>query len=156
VQPHLRGKDGLTVTTYDRVGSKLIATGKLLTLDNQIDTTTGTVKARAIFNNKDNVLYPNQFVNARLLVNTEHDAILIPTSTIQHNGTASFVYVLQNDFAHMQSVNPGVTDGGTTAVTGVKDGDILANSSFDKLQDKSQIKVSKEPIPASNVGSSAP
>jgi multidrug efflux system membrane fusion protein len=114
-----------------------------------------------VFSNKDNALYPNQFVNSRLLVDMEHNALLIPTSTIQHNGTDAFVYVLENNFAHMVYIKPGVTDGGTTAVTGVKqgeikDGDVLANSSFDKLQDKSPIRVSKEPIPASTVGSSAP
>jgi membrane fusion protein, multidrug efflux system len=156
VQPHLRGKTGLTVTAFDRGGSKLLGTGKLLTLDNQIDTTTGTVKARAVFSNKDNALFPNQFVNSRLLVNTEHNVVLIPTSAIQHNGTTSFVYILQNTVAHMRAVTPGVTDGGTSVVQGIHEGDILANSSFDKLQDNSQVRVSKEPIPASTVGSSAP
>jgi multidrug efflux system membrane fusion protein len=156
VQPHLRGRSGLTVTAFDRGGSKLLGTGRLLTLDNQIDTTTGTVKARAVFANKDNALYPNQFVNSRLLVNTEHGVVLIPTSAIQHNGTTSFVYVLQENFAHLKTVTPGVTDGGTSAVTGINDGDVLANSSFDKLQDKAQVRISKDPIPASTVGSSAP
>jgi multidrug efflux system membrane fusion protein len=156
VQPHLHGKNGLQVKAFDRGGSTLIGTGQLLTLDNQIDTTTGTVKARAVFANKDNRLYPNEFVNSRLLVNTEHNVILIPTSTIQHNGTMAFVYVLQNNVAHMKTVTPGVTDGDTSAVTGINAEDVLANSSFDKLQDNSQIRVSKEPIPASTVGSSAP
>jgi membrane fusion protein, multidrug efflux system len=156
IQPHLHGKGSLTVTAYDRGGSKLIGTGQLLTLDNQIDTTTGTVKARAVFANKDSSLYPNQFVNSRLLINTERDVILIPTSAIQHNGTTSFVYVLQDNVAHMKTVTPGVTDGDMSAVTGINDGDVLANSSFDKLQDKSQVRVSKQPIPASTVGSSAP
>ncbi len=156
VEPHLHGRGGLTTTAFDRNGSTLLATGQLLTLDNQIDTTTGTVKARAIFQNKDNKLYPNEFVNTRLLVTTEHNVVLIPTSAIQHNGTTAFVYVLQNNVAHMKTVDPGVTDGGTSAVTGVNDGDILADSSFDKLQDNSQVRVSKQPIPASTVGSSAP
>ena len=156
VQPHLRSKGSLKVTALDRGGSTVIGTGQLLTLDNQIDTTTGTVKARAVFPNADNRLYPNEFVNTRLLVNTEYNVILIPTSAIQHNGTTAFVYVLQNSVAHMKMVTPGVTDGDMSAVTGLNDGDVLANSSFDKLQDNSQVRISKEPIPASTVGSSAP
>jgi multidrug efflux system membrane fusion protein len=127
-----------------------------LTLDNQIDTTTGTVKARASFVNKDASLYPNEFVNTRLLVNTLHNATLIPASAIQHNGQASYVYVLQNNTAHMRSIKQGVTDGGTTEVAGINPGDVLANSSFDKLQDNSKIIVSRKPIVTSTSGSTAP
>ncbi len=156
VQPHLRQKAPLAVTAFDRAGQRQLAQGTLLSLDNQIDTTTGTVKARSIFNNKDNALYPNQFVNTRLLVNTLHNATLIPTSTIQHNGTAAFVYVLEDNVAHMHSVTTGVTDGGNTSVTGIEPGDVLADSSFDKLQDNAKIAVSTKPLPASNTGSSAP
>lgn len=156
VEPRLRKKAALPVTAFDRGGQSQIGSGTLLTLDNQIDTTTGTVKARSIFSNKDNALYPNQFVNARLLVDTQHDATLIPTSAIQHNGTEAFVYVLENDVAHMRSVTPGVTDNNTTAVSGINPGDLLANSSFDKLQDNSKVVISSKPIPASTSGSSAP
>lgn len=156
IEPRLRKKTALTVTALDRSGKKQIGSGTLLTLDNQIDTTTGTVKARSIFGNKDNSLYPNQFVNTRLLVDTQHDATLIPTSAIQHNGTQSFVYVLIDNIAHMRTVQPGVTDGDTSAVTGINPGDLLANSSFDKLQDNSKVVVSSKPIPASTSGSSAP
>ena len=155
ITPHLRGKP-LQVTAFDRGGQKQLGDGTLLSLDNQIDTTTGTVKARANFPNRDNVLFPNQFVNARLLVNTQHNAILIPTSAIQHNGTTAFVYVLQEDFAHMRTIQAGVTDGGNTAVTGINAGDVVADSSFDKLQDKSKIAISNKPVPASTTGSSAP
>lgn len=157
VAPHLRQRTPLEVTAFDRSGQHQIATGALLTLDNQIDTTTGTVKARSSFNNKDSALYPNQFVNARLLVNTIHDATLIPTSAIQHNGTASFVYVIQENVAHMRSVKPGVVDGDTTQVTGIDPGDVLADSSFDKLQDKSKVIVAGgKPVPSSTSRSSAP
>ena len=156
VTPHLRQRTPLEVTAFDRGGQNQIAKGTLLTIDNQIDTTTGTVKARSSFNNKNNVLYPNQFVNARLLVNTIHDATLIPTSAIQHNGTASFVYVIQENVAHMRNVKPGVVDDDTTQVTGIDPGDVLADSSFDKLQDKSKVVVSSKPIPSSTSRSSAP
>jgi membrane fusion protein, multidrug efflux system len=156
IQPRLRQKAKLPVDAYDRAALKQIATGTLLTLDNQIDTTTGTVKARATFDNKEGSLFPNEFVNTRLLVNTLQGATLIPTSAIQHNGAASFVYVLQNDTAHMRSVKPGVTEGQTTQATGVNPGDVVANSSFDKLQDNAKVIVSSKPIPAATAGSSAP
>ncbi len=157
IQPRLRQRAKLTVDAYDRAALKQIATGTLLTLDNQIDTTTGTVKARASFENKDLSLFPNEFVNARLLVNTLQGATLIPSSAIQHNGTASFVYVLQNNTAHMRSVKPGVIEGNTTQVTGINPGDVVANSSFDKLQDNAKVTVSNKPTPpAATPGSSAP
>jgi membrane fusion protein, multidrug efflux system len=156
VQPRLRQHAKLPVDAYDRAALKQIATGTLLTLDNQIDTTTGTVKARAQFDNKDSMLFPNEFVNARLLVNTLQNATLIPTSAVQHNGTASFVYVIQDNVAHMRSVKTSVTEGDNSAVTGVNPGDVLADSSFDRLQDKSKITVSKTPIPANPSGSNAP
>ncbi len=141
VAPRLRQHARLTVDAYDRTALKKIATGTLLSLDNQIDTTTGTVKARASFANKDQALYPNEFVNTRLLVDTLHDATLIPSSTIQHNGQAAFVYVLQDGKAHMRSITSGVTEGGTTQVTGINPGDVLANSSFDKLTDGAQVNL---------------
>ena len=157
IQPRLRQQVKLPVEAYDRAALKQIASGTLLTLDNQIDTTTGTVKARASFDNKDGSLFPNQFVNARLLVNTLQGATLIPSSAIQQNGAASFVYVLQNNTAHMRTVKPGVTEGETAQVTGINPGDVVANSSFDKLQDNAKVTVSKKPIPAeATAGSSAP
>jgi membrane fusion protein, multidrug efflux system len=156
IQPRLKQNAKLTVDVYDRAALKQIATGSLITLDNQIDTTTGTVKARALFENKDALLFPNEFVNARLLVNTLQGATLVPTSAIQHNGAASFVYLLQNNTAHMRSVKPGVTEGETTQLTGINPGDVVANSSFDKLQDNSKIVVSSKPVPANTSGSSAP
>ncbi len=155
-QPRLRERTKLPVEAYDRAALKKVASGTLLTLDNQIDTTTGTVKGRATFDNRDSSLFPNEFVNTRLLVNTLHGATIIPSSAIQHNGAASFVYVIQDDTAHMRSVKPGVTEGLNTEVTGINPGDVLADSSFDKLQDKSKIVVSKQPIPANTSGSNAP
>lgn len=156
VQPRLRQHAKLTVDAFDRTAQKQIASGTLLTLDNLIDTTTGTVKGRASFDNKDDLLFPNEFVNTRLLVNTLQGATLVPNSTIQQNGPVSFVYVIQDNVAHLRTVKAGVTDGNTTAVTGINPGDVLANSSFDRLQDKSKIVVSRTPIPASTSGSSAP
>jgi multidrug efflux system membrane fusion protein len=146
----------LTVEAVDRASTKKIGTGTLLTLDNQIDTTTGTVKARASFLNKDAGLFPNQFVNVRLLVKMIHGATLIPASAIQHNGKTAFVFVIQSDTAHMATIQQGVTDGGMTQVTGINPGDEVAISSFDKLQDNSKVTVSKNPAPANNAGSNTP
>jgi membrane fusion protein, multidrug efflux system len=157
VQPRLRVGAKLAVEAYDRAALKKIASGSLLTLDNQIDTTTGTVKARASFDNRDTALFPNEFVNARLLVNTLQGATIVPSSAIQHNGAASFVYVIQDDTAHQRSVRPGVTEGDNTEVTGINPGDVVADSSFDKLQDKSKVVVSKQPLaPSRRIGSNAP
>jgi membrane fusion protein, multidrug efflux system len=156
VQQHLHKNVPLTVDAFDRGGQKKVATGKLLTLDNLIDTTTGTVKARASYDNRDSALFPNEFVNVRLLVDTVHGATLIPASAIQHNGQTAFVYVLQDNTAHMRTITPGVTDGGLTQVTGINPGDVLANSSFDKLQDNAKVAVSGKPAPGTTAGSAAP
>ena len=144
VAARLRKKAKLTVDAFDRTAQTKIASGTLLTLDNQIDTTTGTVKARSVFENKNDALFPNQFVNTRLLVNTLQGVTLIPASAIQQNGQASFVYVIQDNVAHMRNVKPGVTDGGLTQVDGINPGDVVANSSFDKLQDNVAVAVSNK------------
>jgi membrane fusion protein, multidrug efflux system len=157
VQPRMRQKAKLTVDAYDRAALKKIASGTLLTLDNQIDTTTGTVKARASFDNKDGLLFPNEFVNTRLLVNTLQGATIVPSSAVQQNGNQSFVYVIENNTAHQRSVKPGVTEGDNTAVTGVNPGDVVADSSFDRLTDKAKIVISKQPMPTSiTTGGNAP
>ena len=153
VQKQLGKKAKLSVEAYDRGGLEKIATGTLLTLDNQIDTTTGTVKARGSFQNNDSVLFPNEFVNVRLLVDTVHDATLIPASAIQHNGQTAFVYVLQDNTAHMRVIKPGVTNAGQTQVTGIEPGEVLANSSFDKLQDNAKVVVAGSGKPPSGTPS---
>ncbi|WP_105533627.1 efflux RND transporter periplasmic adaptor subunit [Solimicrobium silvestre] len=164
VQARLRVHAKLKVDAFERTAQKIIASGELLTLDNQIDTTTGTIKARAVFDNKGDTLFPNQFINTRLLVNTIQGATLIPASAIQQNGQASFVYVIQNKIAFMRSVTPGVTNAGSTQVTGLNPGEVVANSSFDKLQDKIAVTlpvpaaapVVPKPAAAATPGSSAP
>jgi multidrug efflux system membrane fusion protein len=151
VQEQTRHGKHLSVDALDRTQQAKIASGKLLTVDNQIDTTTGTVKLRAIFDNKNGALFPNQFVNTRLLVNTLQGVTLIPNSTIQRNGQTAFVYLIQNGAAQIRNIQTGVSDGGVTAVTGINPGDVVANSSFEKLQNGSKINVSKQPpAPAAN------
>jgi multidrug efflux system membrane fusion protein len=157
IQARLRQGAKLPLDAYDRTGEHKIEQGTLLTLDNLIDTTTGTVKGRASFANRNVDLYPNQFVNTRLLVNTLQNVTLIPNSAIQHNGPVAFVYVLQNGVAHERKVTTGVTDTSTTAVQGINPGDVLADSSFDKLEDNSKVVLSTRPVtPVSASGSEAP
>jgi membrane fusion protein, multidrug efflux system len=159
VEARLNAGAKLPVDAFDRTALTKIASGRLLTINNQIDTTTGTVKGRALFANANEALFPNQFVNTRLLVNTLEGVTLIPSSAIQQNGQASFVYLIQNNFAHMVSIKPGVTDGGLTQVEPIpgaeviNPGDVVANSSFDKLQDKIKVAISNNPAASSNPAS---
>ncbi len=154
VQQQLRQNAKLTADAYDRAGVNKITTGTLMTLDNQIDTTTGTVKARALFANKNAELFPNEFVNIRLLVNTIHGATLIPSSGIQHNGKVAFVFIIRDDVAHMRNIQTGVIDHGMAQVTGLNPGDVVATSSFDKLQDNSKVTISITPTPGNASGNS--
>jgi len=142
ILPQMRKRAKLAVDAFDRSDQNKIASGTLLTLDNQVDTTTGTVKARAQFANKDSSLFPNQFVNARLLVNTISGATLIPMATVQHNGQVAYVYLISNGHAHITPINVGVVDGLTAQVTGINPGDQLATSGFEKLQDNSPVTIS--------------
>ena len=135
IQTQLRRGSRLPVDAFDRSQQKKLSSGTLLTFDNEIDTTTGTIKLKATFPNHDNALFPNQFVNARLLVSTQRDVILIPSAAIQRNAQTAFVYVVKPDqTAAMQTVLPGTTDGNVTAVDGLPAGATIAIDGFDKLQ----------------------
>jgi membrane fusion protein, multidrug efflux system len=151
VLQQIHGGRQLEVDAFDRTQQILLAKGKLLTVDNQIDTTTGTVKARAEFTNGNGVLFPNQFVNARLLVKTLKNQVMLPSSAIQHNGDTSFVYLIDsNNKAVMRTVTTGLSEGGNTVVAGVKPGDTVANSSFEKLQNGSTVYKSKVALPGTS------
>jgi RND family efflux transporter, MFP subunit len=144
IQQQLRHGNRLPVEAFDRAQQKKISSGSLLTFDNQIDTTTGTIKLKATFPNNDSALFPNQFVNARLLVSTQRGVVLIPASAIQRNAQEAFVYVVKLDqTVAMQSVSVGTTDGNVTAVEGVKTGDTIAVDGFDKLQGGVKVVVRK-------------
>ena len=146
IQEQLRQGRRLQVDAFDRTQQKQIATGALLTLDNQIDTTTGTIKLKAIFDNKDSSLFPNQFVNARLLVTTQRGATLIPSGAVQRNGQGAFVYKLNNDqTVSLRTITIGTTDGNTSAVQGLNPGDVIAVDNFDKLQDGMKVAVRQNP-----------
>ncbi|HEY1805625.1 MAG TPA: efflux RND transporter periplasmic adaptor subunit [Terracidiphilus sp.] len=140
----------LEVDAYDRTQQTLLAKGKLITIDNQIDTVTGTVKLRAQFDNSNGMLFPNQFVNTRLLVKTLDNQTLIPSSAIQHNGSVDYVYLIQNKKAVIRNIKSGISDNGNTAVTGINPGDVVADSSFQKLVNGSAVTISKVAIPATS------
>jgi len=143
VQAQLKGKHVLSVDAFDRSDDKLLESGKLTSLDNQIDTTTGTVKFRATFSNTDLGLFPNQFVNARLLLTTLQNTTLIPNAALQHNGTAAFVYVVKPDnTVAVQNVTAATSDDKYTAVTGLGAGVTLATSGFDRLEPGAKVRPS--------------
>lgn len=142
IQKQLRRGNRLSVDAFDRSQQTKISSGTLLTFDNLIDTTTGTVKLKATFQNRDNALFPQQFVNARLLVSTQHGVILVPTAAIQRNAQDSFVYVVKPDqTVAMQTVSVGTTDANVAAVEGLKAGDVVAVDGFDKLQNGAKVSV---------------
>lgn len=141
VLAQLRQHQSLIVDAFDRSAAIKLARGTLQTLDNQIDTTAGTLRFRGEFSNKDLALFPNQFVNVRLLVKTLKDKVLIPSSSIQRNGTQAFVYVVRQNKASLENVTELSTDGSVTAVEGLQAGEFIALSSFDKLQDGTKVIV---------------
>jgi multidrug efflux system membrane fusion protein len=142
IQEQLKGKKTLEVDAYDRGDDKQIEAGKLGSLDNQIDTTTGSVKFRASFANKDLALFPNQFVNAHLLLKTLVNATLIPTVAVQHNGTVAFVYLVKADnTVAVQQITVLTGNDTVTAVTGVNPGVNIATSGFDRLESGAKVSV---------------
>jgi len=142
IQQQLRKGKTLTVDAFDREGSTKLASGTLLTLDNVIDPTTGTLKLKAIFDNRDNALFASQFVNVKLLVDTQHNVTLIPTPAIQRNAQGAFAYVIKSDqTASIRTITPGTTDGSVTAVQGLEPQEVVAVSGFDKLLDGAKVTI---------------
>ena len=156
VQARMRKLHTLPVEAWDRAQTAKIASCQLFTINNQIDTTTGTVKLRAQFDNKNGALFPNQFVNTRLLVNTLDGVTLVPTAAVQHNGQVAFLYVIANGVVSVRYITTGVADGGMTSVTGINPGEVVATSSFDKLQAGSKVVVPKQAPPANPAEGNAP
>ena len=133
----------LTVEAYDRERKQKLATGTLLTIDNQIDPTTGTVKLKAQFANTDGALFPNQFVNARLLVNTIENTVVIPNAAIQHSPRSAYVYVVKPDSSvEARNVEVKLTEGDQTAIaSGLASGETVVIDGIDKLQPGAKVSV---------------
>jgi len=140
---------GFVVEAWDKGSRRLLAEGKLLTLDNQIDPATGTIKLKAEFRNADGRLFPNQFVNARLLFNTLQNVIVLPEAAIQHGTQGEFVYLVdEENKAHIQAIKTGVADDGKVAVLeGLALGDAVVVSGFDKLRDGAKVTVADDAKP---------
>jgi multidrug efflux system membrane fusion protein len=139
----------LPVDAYDRELKHKLATGTLLTTDNQIDQATGTIRLKAAFQNLDNSLFPNQFVNTKLLVNTIRNTTLIPASALQRSQQGSFVYVVKPDHTvEMRSVKIAATQSERVAIdSGLKPGELVAVDGLDKLQQGSRVNVQMAAIP---------
>jgi len=133
----------LSVTAYDRSNTTSLEGGTLETLDNQIDTTTGTVKLRAIFQNSKNLLFPNQFVNTRLLVNTIRNAVIVPTSAVLNGSMGQFVYVVKPDnTVTVRPVKVGPVDGERTSIkSGLQVGERVVIDGSDRLKEGAKITV---------------
>lgn len=136
VQKRVREDAGLTVDAFDRDFSERLATGELVAIDNQVDPSTGTVRLKAVFENNDETLFPNQFVNVRLLVETEKDAIVAPTAAVQRGPNSMYVYVLQDDeTVALRDVEVGETEGtDTVIISGLTPGETVVTDGLDKLQ----------------------
>ena len=143
VMAKLKAGARLTVEAYDQERKNKLATGTLLTIDNQIDPTTGTVKLKAEFANADGALFPNQFVNARLLLNTIENAVLIPNAAIQHSPRSAYVYVVKPDNSvEARNVAVKLTEGDKTAIaSGLAAGETVVTDGVDKLQPGSKVSV---------------
>jgi multidrug efflux system membrane fusion protein len=142
VQAQLQGDTKLPVDVFDRADAHLIESGTLASLDNQVDTTTGTVRFRGELPNKELALFPNQFVNARLLVRMLKGVTLVPTVAIQHNGTDDFVYVVKPDnTVAVQNVTALTTNEQDTAVQGLNAGVTIATTGFDRLENGAHVTV---------------
>jgi multidrug efflux system membrane fusion protein len=149
IQKRVRAGAKLPVTAFDRTGTTKLSVGELSTLDNQIDTTTGTVKLRAQFANEDDSLFPNQFVNVRLLVDVQHDATVIPTSAIQRGAPGTFVYLVNSDSTvTVKPVDLGASSGERVAVrSGLSPGDRVVIDGADKLRNGAKV-VARDSSPA--------
>ncbi|WP_264049691.1 MdtA/MuxA family multidrug efflux RND transporter periplasmic adaptor subunit [Methylobacterium flocculans] len=145
VMRRVRSGAKLAVTAYDRGDVNAIATGTLDTVDNQIDTTTGTVKLRAIFQNQDDALFPNQFVNAKLTVDTVRDAPIVPTAAILRGTPGTYVYLMQgDDKVVVRPIKLGEADGARTVVLeGLQPGDRVVVDGTDRLRDGASVRVTE-------------
>jgi multidrug efflux system membrane fusion protein len=157
---HTQNGEQLSATAYDRSNTHPLEVGSLKTMDNQIDTTTGTIKLRAIFVNKDNGLFPNQFVNTRLLVDTIKNAVIVPTSAVLNGSMGTFVYVVKPDnTVTVRQVKVGPVDGERTSIqSGLAVGERVVIDGSDRLREGAKITIPAErPRGASAAhGASAP
>ena len=150
VMSRVNGGQTLAATAYDRSMTTKLSEGTLSNVDNEVDPTTGMVKMRAMFDNKDLKLFPAQFVNIRLLVDTLHGQTYAPAAAIQHGAQGTYVYVVDKDrSANMRTVTTGVTDGDKVAITnGLKPGETVVVDGADRLKDGATVLLPGDKAPA--------
>ena len=143
VMQKLRAGEKLAVDAYDRAGKTKLAAGMLLTVDNQIDPATGTIKLKAQFSNEESALFPNQFVNARMLLDVRHDAVLVPSAAILRGTQGTFVYVINQDkTVSVRPVKLGPTEGETAAIeSGLSAGEVVVVDGTDKLREGARVEI---------------
>src|SRR5579859_7440639 len=147
----------IVVEAYDRDNTTKLAAGKLLTIDNQIDTTTGTYKLKAVFDNAKNELFPNQFVNVHLLVDTKKNVVLVPTTAILRGPQGTYVFAVGTDGkVKIHIVTLAEANGNITGISsGLNPGDVVVTDGQDKLQDGSKVEPRQSTAPAVPAGKSA-
>jgi membrane fusion protein, multidrug efflux system len=150
VEQRLRHGATLPVEAYNRDKSQKLATGRLLTIDNQIDQTTGTGRLKAVFENRNSTLFPNLFVNVRLLLQTLHNQVILPTVGVQRGANGTFAWViLPNNTVQVRTIVTGIDDHGKTSIVkGLNAGDRVVTDGADKLQNGSKVVVRPEPSAA--------
>lgn len=155
VYKELRAQEKLPVDAYDRDNATRITTGYLQTMDNQIDTTTGTYKLKAVFDNKNNELFPNQFVNIHLLVNTQRGVTIVPAAAVQRGPDGTYVYVVKGgNTVKVRSVKVGLTQGNNISIaSGVQPGEQVVTDGLDKLTDGTTIEARVAPNDGGDGGS---
>jgi multidrug efflux system membrane fusion protein len=153
IQARLRQGATLEVDAYDRTNTNKLATGHLASLDNLIDVSTGTLKLRGIFPNEDGILFPNQFINIRLLVDTVRNATVLPPSAIQHGAPGAYVFLIKrDDTVAIQPVKTGASNAAMVQVlTGVQPGDQVVIDGIDRMREGTQVYVPNPPVDATKV-----
>jgi multidrug efflux system membrane fusion protein len=142
IQRQLQAGHKMTVEAWNHDDTQKLATGTFLTMDTMIDTATGSVRCKALFGNEDLMLFPNQFVNVKVIVDTLRNATLVPSSAIQHSPQGDFVYVVTPEQkVKMQSITAGVEEANRTQVQGLEPGQTIATSNFDKLGEGMKVNV---------------
>jgi multidrug efflux system membrane fusion protein len=145
---------GLPVTAYDRAGGQALAQGHLTAVDNVVDTTTGTVKGKASFGNGSGALFPNQFVNVSVLVDTLSQQVIVPTTAVRHGPQGDFVYVLQpGQVVRVRLVKTGPGTGETSSIaSGLKAGETVITEGGDRLRDGARVNLPGRPAPSGGHG----
>jgi multidrug efflux system membrane fusion protein len=144
VLPRIRAAANLPVDAFDRSGATRLASGSVVTVDNQIDQSTGTVRIKAVFENRDHALFPAQFVNVQLLADTQRAQLVVPAAAVQQGPQGPFVYVVGDGKGAVRPVAVGITEGDRAAITnGLNAGDLVITDGIDRLREGSAVEVRK-------------